>query len=188
MECFSYVVISYLIHLTTISIITYCNLMNNEDLSVEVERIIPCSHFLMWDRTWMSMQVLRFQRMRTNFSPKEVSNSTKRNTRSQPHCQRLIQFSSLGRYEMIQWLIDTRSSIIERIYHQRKKSSQPMFYTCRSIDCWFDSSLKNGGRIFYLPNLKGVGNRLQIFSGLYVLSYHYRIPIVSKITLLDTQN
>ena len=62
-----------------------------------------------------------------------------------------------------------------------------MFYTCSLIDCYFHSSLKNGDRIFYLPNLKGVGNRLQVFSGLYVLSYHYRIPIVSKITLLDAQ-
>ena len=46
-ECFSYVAISYLIHPMTISIVTYCNLMNNEVLSVEAERTILRSHFLM---------------------------------------------------------------------------------------------------------------------------------------------
>ena len=42
-------------------------------------------------------------------------------------------------------------------------------------------------RLILLPNYKGLGNRLQLFSGLYFLSIRHRIPIISTFkTVVET--
>lgn len=50
------------------------------------------------------------------------------------------------------------------------------------FECYYClySSLEKRKKVFYFPNLKGVCNRLQIFSGLYVLSVYFSIPVISE--------
>ena len=39
-------------------------------------------------------------------------------------------------------------------------------------------------QLILLPNYKGLGNRLQLFSGLYFVSIKHKIPIISNIQCL----
>lgn len=50
------------------------------------------------------------------------------------------------------------------------------------FECYYClySRLEKRKKVFYFPNLKGVCNRLQIFSGLYVLSAYFSIPVISE--------
>lgn len=69
----------------------------------------------------------------------------------------------------------------EQTIHHHLDPANKIFNSIRSNQLSYDlnASLRRP-RYFVFPNIKGLGNRLLLLTGIYILSSYHRIPIIRK--------